>query len=265
MILNDSIVLGLQAISSNAGKLCYQNIVNFGNISTDTEIDGYPATNLANPSTAFGWRGRKYGTSSFHTIEVDNPDRSAVDYIGIARHNLGSNGAEVRVRFDDVTVYDWAPAPTQQSVLYLFEEATPSNIKIDITRGGDDDARVAVLYVGKSITLQRNIYVGHTPITYGRDRSVIAGVSQAGDYLGEIELDQTLSTGVALNNLTPLWYRQTLDPFFAQRPRKPCFYAWRPDSYPAEVAYCWVEGNPRPSNQSPNGMMQISWNFRGIS
>lgn len=261
MIINDSIVLGLQAISSNAGKLCYQNIVKFNNISATSEIAKSPASNLANPSTAFGWEA---SSSADQTITITNQNATQVDYIGIARHNLGAISAEIRIRFNGVTVYDWSPIPSAQSILILFEEALPTTIQIDI-RSASGAARIAVLYAGKSVSLQRNIYVGHTPINYGRDRGVISGVSQAGDYLGEIELDQTLSTSVSLNNLTPEWYRQTLDPFFAQRPRKPCFYAWRPDTYPAEVAYCWVEGNPRPSNQSPNGMMQISWNLRGIS
>lgn len=260
-ILSDAIVLGLQALSENAGKLCYQNAVKFDNVTTTSEKAGSPASNLANPSTAFDWEA---SSNANQTISVTFQSATPVDYIGIARHNLGVIGAEIRVRFNDITVYDWAPAPSSQSILILFEEALPTLVEIDI-RSASTAPRIAVLYTGKSITLQRNIYVGHTPITYGRDRNTIQGVSQSGDYLGEVELDQTLSTNVSLKNLTPDWYRSTLDGFFSQRPRKPCFWAWRPASYPAEVSYCWVEGNPRPTNDQSNGMMGISWDFRGIA
>ena len=112
--------------------------------------------------------------------------------------------------------------------------------------------------------LERKIYVGHTPITYGRDRTSINGVSENGQYLGEIVVRETNSTSVNLKNLTPLWYRQSLDPFFAAKPRAPAFWAWRQTTYPDEVGYAWIEGNPRPVNQRSNGMMEINWNFRGI-
>jgi len=65
--------------------------------------------------------------------------------------------------------------------------------------------------------------------------------------------------------LTPQWYRDELDPFFAQRPRRPAFWAWRPSSYPAEVGYVWLSGSPQPSNQRSNGMMSVDFTFEGIA
>ena len=134
-----------------------------------------------------------------------------------------------------------------------------------VISGATTAPTIAVLYAGLSTTLERGIYVGHTPISYGRDRSTINGVSENGQYLGEVVIRENFSTSVSLNNLTASWYRNTLDPYFALKPRRPCFWVWYPDSYPSEVGYCWVEGNPRPVNQRNNGMMQISWNFRGIA
>jgi hypothetical protein len=261
LVLSDAIVLGIESINESVPRLCYQNIVTSGTVTATSEKAGFPDSNMSNSSTQFGWEA---STTADQTITIDNSDRLEIDYIGIARHNLSQSGLEVRVRFEAVTVIDWQPVSDNQTILFLFTVATPDTIYIDI-RGITNAAKVSVVYAGQSLQLERNIYVGHTPINYGRDRTVVTGVSQSNEYLGEITLSQSLSNSVSLSNLTPAWYRESLDPFFAQSPRKPCFFAWYPSKYKTEVGYVWVEGNPRPVNSRANGMMDMSWNFRGIS
>lgn len=252
------VVTGLP-LSSNSGVIAYDNLVTFESISASSELLTAPATNLANPATAFGWEAADTTTQ---TITV-NADGREIDYIGIARHNLNQLGLTLEVKFNGVTVLPAQAVDDNQALLFLVNKAAPTTVELVIS-GATTAPKIAVLYIGKSIRLQRNIYVGHTPITYGRERAAINGVSENGQYLGEIVTRETLRTTVNLRNLTPDWYRTTLDPFFALKPRRPCFWAWRPEDYPDEVGFCWVEGNPQPSNQRPNGMMQISWQFRGI-
>lgn len=259
--LTTNLVVALQTINENAGKLCFDNILTRSGVSATSETSTSPATNLANTSTAFGWEAED---TADQTITITNTDRQEIDFLGIARHNLNQSGLRVRIRFDGSTVQDYTAISATQSQLVLFEGALPSVIQIDIT-GGTEAAKIAVIYVGKSVDLERNIYGGHTPIVYGRERSTITGVSQSGEYLGEVVLNQSLANTVSLNNLTPTWYRNTLDAFFSRSPRAPCFYAWRPGDYPTEVAYCWIEGNPKPTNTGTRGLMSISWNFRGIA
>jgi len=263
--LSPNLVLTLEAISANAGKLCFKNIVNSSNITaTSFLVDGatsFPPSNMSNPATAFGWEA---ADTSDQTITITNDSSTEVDYIGIARHNLNQSGLEVTIKFDGIVVSPATSISDAQAQLFLFVGASPALIEIAIT-GATDPAKIAVVYVGKSLDLQRNIYVGHTPVTYGRDIQQMSGVSQSGEYLGEVRFNQTLSTSVSLLHLTPEWYRQNLDEFFGRVPRSPCFWAWRPGTYPAEVGYCWIEGNPRPVNQLANGMMSIDWNFRGIA
>ena len=196
------------------------------------------------------------------TITI-NTDGQEVDYIGIAKHNLNQIGLTITIKYNGVTVVPAQAVSDKQALLFLNNLASPDTIEI-IIEGATTAPRIAVLYVGKSIRLQRNIYVGHTPITYGRQRTAINGVSENGQYLGEIVVREVNATSVNLQNLEPDWYRNVLDPFFKASPRVPCFWAWRPSKYPAEVGYCWVEGDPSMSNQLSNGMVQCSWNFKGI-
>ena len=246
----------------NAGRLCWRSIVSETVVTATSEEDDNPVTNLANPSTAFVWVA-----TSTDQQDIDVEIGTVIDYIGIARHNL-QQAAEIRIQFlvgaTYFTVFDWANVPARQVLLYSINEAEPDGIRISI-RNNPTPPSIAVLYAGVSTILQRNLYVGHTPITLGRNVSTVGGYSENGQYLGEVVRREGRSTSVQLSNLTPTWYRGELDPFIAQRPRKPAFFAWRPSSYPAEVGYVWLSGSPRPSNQRANGMMEISMEFEGIA
>lgn len=259
--ISSSLVLSLQQIGENAGRLCFDNIVTASGISATSQLDRFPATNMANEATAFGWEATSTATQ---TVTIQNPNKATIDYFGIARHNLSQAGLTITLKFDGHIVLGPASISDTQAQLFLFEEAAPTTVEI-VIEGATNPAKIAVVYMGQSLKLERNIYVGHTPINMGRERNVVNGVSQSGDWLGEVILNETLTTSVNLQNLTPDWYRNNLDRYFAQKPRKPCFWAWRPEKYSAEVGYCWVEGNPRPVNQRSNGMMQVSWNFRAIA
>lgn len=268
-VISSNIFAQDAAIQQDSGFIGYVNYVNTSNVSESagSPDPGFPVTNLANPSTNFRWRA---SNSAGRIITIQNAGAS-INYIGIARHNLNQENIQVRIDFNGVTVYDFQPVFNEQSLLFVFQEAMPTTIEIYIQDPSNINAsignplEIAAIYVGLGIRLERNIYVGHTPITMGRNRTAINGVSQSGEYLGEIVTNQSLSTNVTLSNLTPSWYRSILDPFFKRNPRGPCFFAWRPASYPSEVSYCWVTGNPRPENSRANGMMGVSFDLVGIA
>ena len=263
-VISDALVLGqIDLVDAAAPRLCWRNIVTEQNVSATSSVDEEPVTNIANPSTAFGWQA-----ASTDMQEIDITVNESVDYIGIARHNLRGNG-EIRIRVLGngvyTTVVDWTRlSRKRQTVLFLINDAAPQEVQIQI-RNNSEAPRLGVVYIGRSTRLQRNIYVGHTPVTLGRDVQTVGGFSENGQYLGELVRREGRSTSVELENLTPDWYRRELDPFIAQRPRAPAFFAWRPDKYSAEVGYVWLTGSPRPSNQRPNGMMQISMDFEAIA
>jgi hypothetical protein len=261
-VITQNLVLGQNVLltNGNAGVLGYENAANFGNISATSETDDNPVTNLINPATAFAWQA---SSNADQTITI-NTDGAQVDFIGIARHNLDQDGLSVTVKFNTSVVVPQQAVTNEQVVMYVVNSAAPGTVTIEI-KGATDPATIAVLYVGKAVKLERNIYVGHTPITMAREVDEITGVSQSGEYLGTILKNQTRLNQVSLKNLTPQWYRENLDPYFAQVPRVPAFFAWRPVDYPTEVGYVWLEGNPKPVNQRNNGMMQIDWTFRGLA
>lgn len=263
IIIGDSIVLTQQdLLNPNQARLCWRTVVGAGDVSATSQTSTSPVTNLANPSTAFAWQA-----TSTAQQDIDVVVDTAIDYIGIARHNL-DGGAEIRIRFlvgaEYSTVFDWATPPDNQVILYFINEAEPDEIQINI-RNNSEPPIIGVLYAGVSTMLERRIYVGHTPINLARDVTTVGSYSENGQYLGELIRREARSTQVALQNLTPEWYREELDPFIAQRPRRPAFFAWRPGDYAGEVGYVWLSGSPRMSNQRSNGMVQITMDFEGIA
>jgi hypothetical protein len=246
----------------NRPVLCWKNYVEPGNIATDAAEFSF-LDNIANPSTALY---ATFDTLDEFCVTVDTGGRE-IDYIGLARHNMDES-AEIRVSItfggSDFFLTDWIPVSDKQVFLTLFSVASPDGIKVCI-RGQVRPVTIGVLYAGLATKLQRNLYVGHTPINLGRKTNRIGGLSDSGQYLGEVVTRRTLRTKISLQNLTPLWYRDVLDEYFRQMNRAPAFWAWRPQTYPNEVAYVWVLGDPQPSNQLSNGMMQVDFDVEGIA
>jgi hypothetical protein len=264
-VIGSALVLTQQppSLDPNNGLLCWQNIVTPLDITTTSETPENPKENLANTSTSFAWQA---SSTADQDIDIQIGNRT-IDFIGIAGHNLIQE-AEIRVQYivdgQVFTVFDFGEFEIRsQALLFVVNEASPDTVRLTI-RNNNQPPRIAVLYAGQGTRIERPIYVGHTPITMGSQITTIGSISESGQYLGEIIRREKFTTNVQLQNLTPQFMRDELLPFFQQRPRRPAFWAWRPEKYAAEVGYCWLVGNPRPVNQRGNGMMQVSFDLDAI-
>lgn len=264
--ISESIVLASSSLELNAPWIGYHSIVTAANTSSDEAAEGFPVINLTNPSTHERWESE---TTDVQYITVANPGTVGCDYFGVARHNLGSTGAVIQLEASDNGV-DWDPITEEispsndRAIAYHFEldDSPYLRLKVD---PGTDPATIAVLYIGRLLTLPRRIYVGHTPMNYGRDVAVTTGKSESGQFLGRIKRRQFLKSSVDMHNITPVFYRESLDAFVEASAETPFFWAWRPSSYPEEVTYAWVQGAPQVTNERANGMMAIRWDMEGIS
>ena len=142
----------------------------------------------------------------------------------------------------------------------------PYAIRIKMTPDGGTKPQMAVVYAGEIMQMQRNIYVGHTPIPYARNVSAVSRLSESGQFLGRVIKATTYKSRVKIDHMTKDWYRLTFDSFVQASKTKPFFYAWRLTDYATEVGYCWVTGNvPVPDNTGPSGMMGVSFDISGLA
>lgn len=253
----------------------YENLVTSANVTADSEDADYPATNLANANTALLWKaldvspvGDIYITAAIDTVEQ-------VDYVAIARHNLGSGLVPISVE----GLVDDAPSPTEWvelvserilpddgPAMFCFTAASYYAIRLRLQQSTLSTVpQIAVMYTGKTLMLPRRIYVPHVPAPYARSAKIVSNRSESGDFLGRIKTSQRTSIQVEQANLLPAWVRSDLWPFILAAQESPFFFAWRPGDYPFEIGYLWMTNDPAPANQHPNGMMQISMEMAGIA
>lgn len=251
----------------NAPLFGYRSVVTTANVTSGNAATGYPITNVANVSTASFWRASDT-TQQYVTVTI-NPAQT-VDYIAIARHNFATAGVavsiETQIGSGDPWVEKIAPSIPANNNAMIFRITAQSAYGVRIKlAAGTAAPEIGVVYVGQVLASTQRIYVGHSPITLNRQAEVVSGLSESGNYLGRIVTGSSLSTAVSLTHLEPDWYRANFDPFVKAAEAVPFFFAWRPYSYPNEVAFSWLTNNPQPSNMLPNGMMQVSLEMSGVA
>lgn len=263
------------AENGNNPIIGYENRVTIANITSTTEDPDLPVINLANPATHLYWEAL-LGSPSFNdeyiTIAVDTAE--LIDYVGIVRHNFYSASIPISIEIQSVEAGAFVEViadtllPNDGPVIFRFapQAAVSIRIRLQPSLAATPLApQAGVVYVGKLLVLQRRIYVGHMPITMGRQTKIVNGRSESGNFLGRIVLNESRATQVSLMNLIPAWYRTYFDPFVAAAVEIPFFFAWRPLDYPYETGYAWLTDDPKPSNQRPNGMMQVSFSMMGTT
>jgi hypothetical protein len=258
-------------ITANNPIIGYETLVTSSNVSATTEATGYPASNLANPSTALLWKGETSSPEADEYITLALNTNELVDYVGIAKHNFGT--AQITVSLEvldaDASPESWTEIVSEfipsdnQPILMRFTPQAVTSLRIRL-QPGSAAPQAGVVYAGPLLVFQRRIYVGHTPMNYGRSTKITNARSESGNFLGRIVLSQMTRTKIDLQNLTPTWVRSELVPFIEASKDTPFFFAWRPSDYPRECGYAWMTNDPQPSNALTNGFMQVSMELSGI-
>jgi hypothetical protein len=267
IIISSSVVLSSTAAAVDARnpRIGWHNLVTADNVFADEETDDEPAINIANPATYLRWRGESINEQS---VQVSLSAAQDVNYFAIAKHNLGSSGATLTFQYstDGSTWVDATSAQvlnTDYVVIHEFDTIFASFFRLLITPGSEPPS-IAVLYIGETLVLQRRIYVGHTPLPFGRKTTVSNGRSESGEFLGRVLRRQFLESSVDLKNLTPQWYRQYMEPFIQAATTQPFFWAWRGSQFPNETGYAWLSDDTRMANQLSNGFVSCSFSMQGI-
>lgn len=245
----------------------WHNIVTPVNISGDTEEAGYPASNLANPATHLEWRAED-DSEQYLTVTTGYVD--GIDYVAIAKHNLSSAEIPVSVGYFDtssppvwIELVEEVMLSDDGPVIFRFTLQSRDVVKIKFGTGSAP-ARAAVVYVGTLLTLERKIYVGHTPMPHGRKNEVLNGMSETGNFLGRIVLGSWRESTIPLSLISPEWYREYMDPFLAVAVSTPFFFAWRPQAYPLEAGFSYLIEDPMPTPQGPSNRIAFDLKVRGV-
>lgn len=268
LVISDSFVLTDSTpefpVTADHPVIGWRNIVTAANITADHADPDFPVTNLANPSTHEEWRSDDDGVQY---LKITTGTLDQIDYVGIAKHNWGSEAIPVRIEDDsgNILVQEVMLADDSPAMFRFTGQSLPA-VWIRLDASGGQLPRAAVVYVGKLLVLERRIYVGHTPLPHARRRNVQNGYSETGNFLGRIVLGEWRESTIPLSLLSPAWYRDHGgDEFMAVAGEAPFFFAWRPESYPFEVGFCWTIEDGMPTPASPSNMIAFDLKVRGIA
>jgi len=246
----------------------WHNVVAFGNLTATSAASGYPVTNLSTPSTIERWVG---GSAAELLVTVSDLD-DEIDYVGIARHNLGTAGIEVSVETltaepGAVWTEVFAPVlPADDAPLVLrFDAATIIGLRVRLA-AGTAAPDMAVLHVGKLVQMQKGLQADFVPLHRAVTREKLNGRNEAGDYFGAIVTNAAAGSTAQFKMLGASWYDANLAEFvLAANQGAACFFVWDPDQHPDDVAYCWLteDASPRFSMLNKN-YVDLTLSFGGI-
>lgn len=223
-------------------RICYQSYLDTGTVT----VSSGDITAAKSKLTYDKWQP----SGSMEWVKVDAGSDVEVDYMAVAAHNL--TGRTVSLQWSDSGLSEWTTAATtlvdSTDAIVLLLTSPISKRYWRLLASGAAGMSVGVIMIGKALAVQRSINAGHSPITLSRTTVVRPAVSERGQWLGRNVIRSGLSTNIALNNLYADWYRANFDDFVEAARTEPFFFAWRPETYPDEVAFCWTTDDIAPQN-----------------
>lgn len=273
-------------INENNPIIGWHSVLTPSDIIATEYIVGRSAVNLWNPDTSSVWEGETVSdtpaVSTTQYIQLVNSNNSPIDYIGVARHNLGTVGFTYTIQHSTNGGSTWSNVTsprvigTDSAILDYFDQLTSGNFRIKLEKSATGSPAVihgpiiAHIKMGVALVLQRRIYVGHKPPIVDKVRKISNG-SESGQYLGPIVIRRYNTSEIKQQNNSPSFVRTYIKPFLnhingqaAIDNTAPCtfFYSWRPSDYPNEIVYGWTNDNVELENQGGDSLGgRISWNL----
>lgn len=240
----------------------WENLVKSATVTATSQRREFPAVAVKNPLTYERWSPTG---ASGGTITIDLGGSVLVEYIGIAAHNFGTLGTEVRIECS-VGGVNWLDVitlvPTTDNAILVagIPEELISHIRITVSNG----AEIGVVYAGRLLSMQRKAYGGHSPGTLSRKTEIEPNTSESGQFLGRSIVRKGFETSFNWRHLTADWYRQYFDPFVEHALREPFFIAWYPEKFPDEVLYAWTKDDIWPVNMGVRDYMQVGFSVEAL-
>ncbi|MBL3608202.1 phage head spike fiber domain-containing protein [Rhodovulum sulfidophilum] len=153
----------------------------------------------------------------------------------------------------------WTWPEDDGAILELFEPGEETGIGISVSK----ECRIGVVYTGKALEMPRMGYTNLGPTDLGRTAVLTSYISEGGQLMGRFIQRAGLSGAFEWQNLPEDWYRQTFDPFARAARTEPFFIAARPEGYPTDCAYAWVDDPIVPARQGMRNFVSVGFTATG--
>ncbi|BAQ67202.1 hypothetical protein NHU_00030 [Rhodovulum sulfidophilum] len=154
---------------------------------------------------------------------------------------------------------DWLLPSDDSAILYLFDPVETDGIRVSVSQ----PARIGVVYTGKALEMPRMGYTNLGSADLGRTAVLTSYISEGGQLMGRFIQRAGLSGAFEWQNLPEDWYRQTFDPFARAARTEPFFIAARPEGYPTDCVYAWVDDPIVPARQGMRNFVSVGFTATG--
>jgi hypothetical protein len=199
------------------------------------------------------------------TWTLDYPSSRNVSFVGIAKHDLGTQNATIAIEYDVGGVWTAfagasALTPADDSPILLLAPVTAvDGVRVTIS-SADANPTISVIMVGVADEWPRPFVWTGQPITEGDRIQFENTVALTGNWLGRSVVSDGLQFEVTMNNVSETWRQGDFKAFkdYANGNDAAFFIALRPSDYPNELAYAWAAGVVRAERSQPNNSISTS-------
>lgn len=253
-----TLVIGGSAETNNNPSILWNNILEYGTVTTDSETDDGYVTNCLGDETYDFWT---LDTDGY--LFLDYGEDVSADCIGIASHTLGSNGAEFYVEYsDDNTLWNTAISGVDpvndETTIAIFQEATARYWRIYVDTGG---VSIGVIKLGKRDIIDGGVISGHLSLHHAKEYDLVQNRSVRGQFLGTRVLFVGGETDINFG-LLPTDDVEALAGFEDHfNSGRAFFLANRPVSEAKDIGYCRRSESAseiKPTNEESGALMGMS-------
>lgn len=243
----------------NYARIGYDSTLVNGSASATSDDLG--SSNLLTPSTYDKWR------------PIDNASATLTggsqqcNYVGIAAHNLGTLGTNLKVEVADggspTTIYDQL-VTSDKAFTIRFTASTYCCVTLTLSGAtGPTTTEIGVVFLGLELEMMRPIYTGVKPSVLSADDKMTPQMTDGGQFVGKQIVRQGFETSADFQHLTYEWYESEFQPFVEHAKTRPYFWAWNLLEHPNDIIYGWTNQNISPTLMGIRNWLEVSFEIKG--
>lgn len=222
-------------------NVLFENVFTQGTFTWNSQADRYNAANVLDDATWNAWRPNS--VPAILTVNCGSP--VTCDTLGVAAHDLASNGAGIQVQSSDDGV-TWTTRSaifsplTDEDIIIRFATTSAQYWRVLMEYAV---ATIGVIKLGQSLKFPCSPLAGHKPLHHSRKVELLTNESMGGNLLGNRPVKMGAETNINIGQVPRDWAENDLAAFEMRYNRGGAFfYCGAPSVIPKDMGYCWRAG-----------------------
>ena len=244
------------------GRVCWSRFAT-GTVTATGAAAGFAASNAGNIRTDSAWRPDA-ATGNWSRVFSSAQE---VSFVGVANHDLGTQGATVAVEYTNDGGSTWtafaglSASPADDGpLLFLMAPRSVDGVRLVIS-AATAAPTISVIAVGEADEWPRPFMWTGEPLSEGDRIGFDNTISLTGNWLGRTVTSDGLQFDLTMNNAPETWRQTDFAAFkaYANDGEAAFFIAVRPTvDYLNEVSFAWLTDTAKASRELPNRRVSTS-------